>query len=1074
MQIHTTLQKIQFPYLCWIIISLLITCSTTHSQVGSTCGNPETISVLPLTQTGNTTSGFGDDYSSSSACGSSYMNGDDYIYEYSPASNTTINVTLTNTGTYVGVFITNGCPTTGSCVASNTNSGGNPSLNSIALIGGNTYYIIISTWPSPQTTPFDISITEALPILNMIFGTQSVTTCGVDFRDIGGASNYSSSFSGTTTFNPVSAGQKIELNFTSYNTESGYDKVWIYDGPNDTYPVLLSAYSGSSIPVGNPFTSTATGGELTFKFTSDGSVTKSGWTADITCTGVASCDDPSSLSASNIGPSAADLSWTENGSATTWDIELGLAGFSPTGTPTEDNTTANPHNYSGLIASTSYDYYVRADCGGLQSAWIGPFNFTTASCNLISPSSPTATSITSVSASLGWTENGNSTTWDIELGLSGFSPTGAPTANNVTANPHSYNGLSSATIYDFYIRAECNGTNSVWIGPVTFTTASFANNYTNEMTNGWSRGVVQDPSGNYVFAGYTSEVTITAGGHDMYVVKTDQGGNVIWTKTIGGASTDQAFDIVNSGDGGYGIVGHTNSASLVTNGSYDLMITKLDVSGNHIWTRVVGTSASEYSSQCSIIRNPDGTYSITAVTDSDMGFLHLSSSGTFISMRTVNTQGASGYGVTKASGTNGGWVVAGKYQGPLGSEFMVNKIKSDYTLDWSMVWGDGSGTGEVLYAILENSANDYTVFGSTYAEGTTPRNMYAMRFTNSGSGPTVVWCKTYGNATSCAIHDAAFTSDGNYIVTGLCAGGTKTDTYLMKINISTGGIIWQSERPDDGTGNRQGDGVIEDALGSYVVAGLGGFDMLKFAPDGTICGGIPGTMSTDDLGINLPNFDNTEGNSSNAFGVSNASKTPIFGSGGTPDAICNILLPIELLSFTGKASGATNLLYWTTATEKNNDYFSIEKSKNGFQWEVLTKVPGAGNSSSPRHYQATDHLPFVQQTYYRLKQTDFDGTSTYSNVITIGFENESTFQISTVYPNPAINEFRFDYYGNSRKPITVDIINALGQQVSSKTYQLSSENGQELFQLRSLESGVYQILFTQGEHRQYHQLIIQH
>jgi len=68
-----------------------------------------------------------------------------------------------------------------------------------------------------------------------------------------------------------------------------------------------------------------------------------------------------------------------------WDIELGTAGFIPTGIPTITGTLTNPHNLTGLTANTSYDFYVRADCGLDSSIWIGPFNFTTPCVSVIAP-----------------------------------------------------------------------------------------------------------------------------------------------------------------------------------------------------------------------------------------------------------------------------------------------------------------------------------------------------------------------------------------------------------------------------------------------------------------------------------------------------------------------------------------------------------------------------------------------------------------------------------------------------------------------------------------------------------------
>ncbi|MCB0400485.1 MAG: T9SS type A sorting domain-containing protein, partial [Flavobacteriales bacterium] len=592
------------------------------------------------------------------------------------------------------------------------------------------------------------------------------------------------------------------------------------------------------------------------------------------------------------------------------------------------------------------------------------------------------------------------------------------------------------------------GGNSAWVGPFTFTTSSFPSNYTSELVDGWARGVIQDPSGNYVWAGYA-----TNNGSDFQVVKTDQGGNIIWTETIGESGTEMAFDIVNSGDGGYVIAGHTNSATLIASGSYDIMVTKLDANGNHVWTRVLGTSGSEYSSQCSIIRNPDNTFSVAAITVSDMLFAQIAANGTLLAMKTLNTQSSWAYALTKASGTNGGWAVAGRYSGPFGgSEFMVTKLKSDGIYDWSMVWGDGTGTGEILYAIVENAADDYTVFGYTYAEGTTPQNMYATRFTNSGSGPTVSWIKAYGTANGCAIYDAVKASDGNYIVTGYCFGGSYTDTYLMKINAATGAIIWQTEKPDDGSSNRQGDGVYIDAAGSYLVAGLGGFDMLKFAPDGTICGGIAGTAITDDLGTTYPYVDLTEGNSNNTFGGSNIARTPTIASFGTPLPGCNAVLPVKLTSFNAICENQGVRCDWQTSAEINNHYFTVERSTDALNFETIGTVYGNGTSHSAHTYSFIDDQPLSGKAYYRLKQTDYDGKSEYFQVKSV----ECGGQEITIYPNPFEDFIQLNVNTPENSPVEVIIENNLGQVVFEK--QLVLDAAASRIDLPStIRKGMYQV-----------------
>lgn len=103
---------------------------------------------------------------------------------------------------------------------------------------------------------------------------------------------------------------------------------------------------------------------------------------------IPACPDPTALNVTNLTTTTADLGWTEMGSATTWDIEYGATPFTPTGTPTITGTTTNPHNLTGLTANTSYEYYVRADCGGSgTSNWVGPFAFYTGHCPVVSTAS---------------------------------------------------------------------------------------------------------------------------------------------------------------------------------------------------------------------------------------------------------------------------------------------------------------------------------------------------------------------------------------------------------------------------------------------------------------------------------------------------------------------------------------------------------------------------------------------------------------------------------------------------------------------------------------------------------------
>jgi hypothetical protein len=109
------------------------------------------------------------------------------------------------------------------------------------------------------------------------------------------------------------------------------------------------------------------------------------------------------------------------------------------------------------------------------------------------------------------------------------------------------------------------------------------------------------------------------------------------------------------------------------------------------------------------------------------------------------------------------------------------------------------------------------------------------------------------------------------------------------------------------------------------------------------------------------------------------------------------VLPIELLSFDGYKDGSVNHLEWTTATEINNDVFIIESSTDGINFFQIGNVPGSGNSSVTLEYNFIDDSPKAGINYYRLKQVDFDGAFSYSQVIALANDEK---KMTSIYPNP--------------------------------------------------------------------------
>lgn len=118
--------------------------------------------------------------------------------------------------------------------------------------------------------------------------------------------------------------------------------------------------------------------------------------------------------------------------------------------------------------------------------------------------------------------------------------------------------------------------------------------------------------------------------------------------------------------------------------------------------------------------------------------------------------------------------------------------------------------------------------------------------------------------------------------------------------------------------------------------------------------------------------------------------------------LCSIIaLPVELSDIEVSCVNRSQIVRWVTLSENNTDYFSLEKSTDGYNWEEVDKISGAGNSNTTHEYEVIDNHPF-EITYYRIKQVDFNGDYKYSEIIVHKSceERDMTF---SVYPNPAQN-----------------------------------------------------------------------
>ncbi|MCZ6694319.1 MAG: T9SS type A sorting domain-containing protein, partial [Bacteroidetes bacterium] len=172
-------------------------------------------------------------------------------------------------------------------------------------------------------------------------------------------------------------------------------------------------------------------------------------------------------------------------------------------------------------------------------------------------------------------------------------------------------------------------------------------------------------------------------------------------------------------------------------------------------------------------------------------------------------------------------------------------------------------------------------------------------------------------------------------------------------------------------------------------------------------------------------------------------------------------LPIELLDFQATLHENWVELIWATASEKNNDFFTLERSQDGLTFEELLEMDGVGDSEEVVNYQASDEVPLPGLSFYRLKQTDFDGTFTYSHLVSVNNLNNFGPDEINIYPQPSLgSNFTINMAGNINQNIQLDIYDINGNKRFSRSYSDVDPKILEGNQL-NLESGMY-IVRAQG------------
>lgn len=384
------MKKLQFKLFSTLVLMFFgSTLSLNSYGQGEDCTNPIVVASLPYSETAASTCGMLDDYSAS-PCDASYMGGDDIVYTYTPVVNEFIDINLSNlSDSWTAIHILDACPDVATtCVGFASNTGNaDYGVANVALTGGNTYYIVISTWPSPQCiSSFDMDIVAGVAPPSGSTCTDPLVVATLPYTSTGeNTSTYGDNYSGTGPCftNSYLNGDEVVYTYTPLTNESvdvavtnltgTYAAVMILDDcPNGAPNCIGSASNLSSTADLNITGASLTAGTTYYIIVSTwASPQSTGYDISITAP---TCIQPTALMASNITQNSADISWTGGSIA---NLEYGMSGFTQ-GSGMMMSTPNGMISLNNLMSGTTYDVYVENVCDNapmiITGAYDGPLS----------------------------------------------------------------------------------------------------------------------------------------------------------------------------------------------------------------------------------------------------------------------------------------------------------------------------------------------------------------------------------------------------------------------------------------------------------------------------------------------------------------------------------------------------------------------------------------------------------------------------------------------------------------------------------------------------------------------------
>ncbi len=810
-----------------------------------------------------------------------------------------------------------------------------------------------------------------------------------------------------------------------------------------------------------------------------------------------SCPAPTTLTATNITATSADLGWTTGGAAA-WEIVVQPDGTgAPTGAGTA--TTTNPYNTMGLTANTAYEFYVRDNCGSEFSTWAGPFAFTTlVSCP--APTALTATGVTATSADLGWT-TGGAAAWEIVVQPDGTgAPTGAGTAT--TTNPYNAMGLTANTAYEFYVRDNCGGGDySSWAGPFAFTTLPVNDNLAGAIP------ITPSPMGTgcstFTFTAKLANDGTTDSGLDGTCNNANTGLDRFYSWT---ATTDAL--VWNDGAGNPGIVIRDAFGNEITcEGTYasadaqlsgwsindDLIIQVYDYGAYNVeLTFCLELDMLPTAPECASLVAPTDASSLSPDdgctnemilewTPSSSGStpatyeVYFGTPGNLTLHETVNAPTTTSI-VSVTLGTTHAWQIIPKDAG--GNAPAATCPEWTFTVSDANSGSDGSGAGNGGY----DFANDL-------ASGPAPTYDW---IDPVAAGHTEITSWTSGTADDgyFLVPDIGFAfpfygvdhqtdvyiGSNGYMTFGAGVTSTQSGTTIPS---TSGPEDWIAVMAMDLDAGANGKVYYGMANGNFVITWWHYVDYNQ--PDYITCQVI---LFNDTYGSIKMQYNDAESTipmaaaffNDGLIGIENAAGDDGIayrdGTGGGGVLFCSpravsfstsaSVLPIALGKFQGKLMTRSNMLTWTTETERNGSYFEVQRAASGsLDFESIGRVEASGNTNTLMSYSFEDEKP-SSLAYYRLKMVDLDGSYEYSDVISL-LRKEKGFGLYGAYPVPTSAVLTVEFTTEAASDMTVALTDVTGRVLLTEKFESTSGIQKHDVDMSSLALGTYFVKLSDGQ-----------